>query len=300
MPACPSRGGGRRGGTSFGTSSSSRGDTDSTLRTALLSGLKLFGEKYDFELLAKRDECERRVRLYKECKIDRLSNCDFYLRLRSEGCPDFNKEEFLQTLRVSNPKGTSFGTSSSSRGDYDWFETAVISFFKLFGENYDYELLTKREECERLVGLYKVCETNKLSNCDYHLERRPEGCSDFNKEEFLQTLRAPKPKSNGTSFGTSSSSRGDYDWFETAVISFFKLFGENYDYELLTKREECERLVGLYKVCKTNKLSHCDVYLEQRPEGCPDFNKEEFLQTLWASNQKCNGKNEEQLGDQSR
>ncbi|KAI7999858.1 hypothetical protein LOK49_LG09G00199 [Camellia lanceoleosa] len=82
MPPCPSRGGGRRGGTSFGTSSSSRGDTDSTLRTALLSGLKLFGEKYDFELLAKHDECER------------------------------------LTLRVSNPKGTSFGTSSSSRGDY--------------------------------------------------------------------------------------------------------------------------------------------------------------------------------------
>ncbi|KAI7999908.1 hypothetical protein LOK49_LG09G00155 [Camellia lanceoleosa] len=82
MPPCPSRGGGRRGGTSFGTSSSSRGDTDSTLRTALLSGLKLFGEKYDFELLAKHDECER------------------------------------LTLQVSNPKGTSFGTSSSSRGDY--------------------------------------------------------------------------------------------------------------------------------------------------------------------------------------
>ncbi|CAL5408252.1 unnamed protein product [Camellia sinensis] len=197
MPACPSRGGGRRGGTSFGTSSSSRGDTDSTIRTALLSGLKLFGEKYDFELLAKRDECERRVRLYKECKIDRLSNCDFYLGLRPEGCPDFNKEEFLQTLRVSNPKGTSFGTSSSSRGDYDWFETAVISFFKLFGENYDYELLMKREECERLVGLYKACETNKLSDCDYHLERRPEGCSDFNKEEFLQTLRASNQKCNG-------------------------------------------------------------------------------------------------------
>ncbi|KAI8001743.1 hypothetical protein LOK49_LG09G00147 [Camellia lanceoleosa] len=56
MPPCPSRGGGRRGGTSFGTSLSSRGDTDSTLRTALLSGLKLFGEKYDFELLAKHDE----------------------------------------------------------------------------------------------------------------------------------------------------------------------------------------------------------------------------------------------------
>ncbi|GMP75679.1 hypothetical protein CsSME_00032678 [Camellia sinensis var. sinensis] len=66
----------------------------------------------------------------------------------------------------------------------DWFETAVISFFKLFGENYDYELLTKREECERLVGLYNVCETNKLSDCDYHLERRPEGCSDFNKGEY--------------------------------------------------------------------------------------------------------------------
>ncbi|KAL7213654.1 hypothetical protein ACSBR2_016227 [Camellia fascicularis] len=289
MPPCPSRGGGRRGGTSFGTSSSSRGDTDSTLRTALLSGLKLFGEKYDFELLAKRDECERLVRLYKECKIDRLSNCDFYLGLRSEGCPDFNKEEFLQTLRVSNPKGTSFRTSSSSRGDYDWFETAVISFFKLFGEKYDYELLMKRKECERLVGLYKECETNKLSDCDYHLERRPEGCSDFNKEEFLQTLRAPNPKSNGTSFGTSSSSRGDYNWFETAVISFFKLFGENYDYELLTKRKECEPLVGLYKECKTNKLSHCDVYLEQRPEGCPDFNKEEFLQTLRAPNAKSNG-----------
>ncbi|KAI7999906.1 hypothetical protein LOK49_LG09G00157 [Camellia lanceoleosa] len=196
--------------------------------------------------------------------------------------------------------GMSFGTSSSSRGDYDWFETAVISFFKLFGENYDYELLKKRKECERLVGLYKECETNKLSDCDYHLERRPEGCSDFNKEEFLQTLRAPNPKSNGTSFGTSSSSREDYDWFETAVISFFKLFGENYDYELLKKRKECERLVGLYKECKTNKLSNCDLYLKQRPEGCPDFNKEEFLQTLRASNQKSNGKNEEQLGDQSR
>ncbi|KAI7999482.1 hypothetical protein LOK49_LG09G00127 [Camellia lanceoleosa] len=63
MPPCPSRRGGRRGGTSFGTSSSSRGDTDSTLRTALLSGLKLFGEKYDFELLAKHDECERLERL---------------------------------------------------------------------------------------------------------------------------------------------------------------------------------------------------------------------------------------------
>ncbi|KAF5943574.1 hypothetical protein HYC85_017651 [Camellia sinensis] len=209
MPPCPGRSGGRKGGTSFGTSSSSRGDT------------------------AKHDECERLVRLYKECKIDRSSNCDFYLGRRPDGCPDFNK---------------------------DWFETAVISFFKLFGEKYDYELLTKRDECERLVRLYKKCETNKLSDCDYHLERRPEGCTDFSK---------------GTSFGTSSSRR-DYDWFETAVISFFKLFGENYDYELLTKREECERLVGLYKVCKTNKLSHCDVYLEQRPEGCPDFNKGEY------------------------
>ncbi|KAI8001441.1 hypothetical protein LOK49_LG09G00197 [Camellia lanceoleosa] len=289
MPPCPSRGGGRRGGTAFGTSSSSKGDTDLTLRTALISGLKLFGEKYDYELSTKRNKCERLVRLYKECKTDRLSNCDFYLELRPEGCPDFNKEEFLETLRVSNLKGMSFGTSSSSRGDYDWFETAVISFFKLFGENYDYELLKKRKECERLVGLYKECETNKLSDCDYHLERRPEGCSDFNKEEFLQTLRAPNLKSNGTSFGTSSSSREDYDWFETAVISFFKLFGENYDYELLKKRKECERLVGLYKECKTNKLSNCDLYLEQRPEGCPDFNKVEFLQTLRAPNPKSNG-----------
>ncbi|XP_028087797.1 uncharacterized protein LOC114288484 isoform X3 [Camellia sinensis] len=217
MPPCPSRGGGRRGGTSFGTSSSSRGDTDSTLRTALLSGLKLFGEKYDFELLAKRDECERLVRLYKQCKIDRLSNCDFYLGLRSEGCPDFNKEEFLQTLRVSNPKGTSFGTSSSSRRDYDWFETAVISFFKLFSEKYDYELLTKRKECERLVGLYKEKSFRRL-------------------------------------------------------------------YECLIRRV-MERLLGLLQVpggimCKTNKLSHCDVYLEQRPEGCPDFNKVWLMEKL--------------------
>ncbi|GMP75687.1 hypothetical protein CsSME_00032680 [Camellia sinensis var. sinensis] len=78
---------------------------DSTLRTALLSGLKLFGEKYDYELLAKRDECKRLVRLYKEahffnfieafkiCETNRLSNCDFYLELRLEGCPDFNKGE---------------------------------------------------------------------------------------------------------------------------------------------------------------------------------------------------------------
>ncbi|KAI7999475.1 SH3 domain-containing protein 3 [Camellia lanceoleosa] len=49
-------------------------------------------------------------------------------------------------------RGTSFGTSSSSGGDYDWFETAVISFFKLFGENYDYELLTKRHR-ELLVSI---------------------------------------------------------------------------------------------------------------------------------------------------
>ncbi|GMP75678.1 hypothetical protein CsSME_00032678 [Camellia sinensis var. sinensis] len=58
------------------------------------------------------------------------------------------------------------------------------------------------------------------------------------------------------------------------------------------KRDNYERLLGLLQVpggimdhsarkldnleCKTNKLSHCDVYLEQRPEGCPDFNKGEY------------------------
>ncbi|KAI8001738.1 hypothetical protein LOK49_LG09G00148 [Camellia lanceoleosa] len=192
MPPCPSRGGGRRGGTAFGTSSSSKGDIDLTLRTALISGLKLFGEKYDYELSTKRNKCER------------------------------------LTLRVSNLKGTSFGTSSSSREDYDWFETAVISFFKLFGENYDYELLKKRTSFETSSSSredYDWFETAVISffklfgeNYDYELLKKR------------------------TSFGTSSSSREDYDWFETAVISFFKLFGENYDYELLKKRKECERL----------------------------------------------------------
>ncbi|THG05944.1 hypothetical protein TEA_004029 [Camellia sinensis var. sinensis] len=139
MPPCPSRGGGRRGGTSFGTSSSSRGDTDSTLRTALLSGLKLFGEKYDFELLAKRDECERLVRLYKECKIDRLINCDFYLGLR--------KVKPLVQLILSF---IFLVTTKDST-----LRTALLSGLKLFGEKYDFELLAKRDECERLVRLYK-------------------------------------------------------------------------------------------------------------------------------------------------